>query len=48
MPAVGIDSGTTSTKAVPVDPAEGVLAQASREAALYADHSGWAEADPDQ
>jgi xylulokinase len=45
---LGLDVGTTSTKAVLADPAAGVLAQASAPAGLSSPHAGWAEADPAQ
>lgn len=45
---VGIDLGSTATKVVVVDPARGVVAEASRPAALRSAHPGWAEADPAQ
>jgi xylulokinase len=46
---LGIDVGTTSTKAVLADPRDGrVLAQASEPVALASGHPGWAEADPAQ
>jgi xylulokinase len=45
---LGIDVGTTSTKAVLADPAAGVVAQASEPVALSSPHPGWAEADPAQ
>lgn len=45
---LGIDLGTTGTKAVVADPGAGVLGEASRPADLWSDHPGWAEADPSQ
>jgi len=46
---LGLDIGTTGTKAVLADPASGsVVAQASAPAALSSPHPGWAEADPAQ
>jgi xylulokinase len=46
---LGIDAGTTGTKAVLADPRDGrVLAQASEPVALSSGHPGWAEADPAQ
>jgi len=46
---LGIDVGTTSTKAVLADPRDGrVLAQASEPVVLSSSHPGWAEADPAQ
>lgn len=43
---LGLDIGTTSTKAVLADPASGVVAQASAPAGLSSPRAGWAEADP--
>ncbi|HEX4246299.1 MAG TPA: FGGY family carbohydrate kinase [Pseudonocardia sp.] len=43
---LGIDLGTTSTKAVLVHPVRGVVAEQSRPVALHSDHVGHAEADP--
>jgi xylulokinase len=46
---LGLDVGTTSTKAVLADPVTGtVLAQASAMCYLSSPHAGWAEADPAQ
>jgi xylulokinase len=46
---LGLDVGTTSTKAVLADPGAGtVLAQASAPVQLSSPHAGWAEADPVQ
>jgi len=46
---LGIDVGTTSTKAVLADPRDGrVLAQASEPVPLSSPYPGWAEADPAQ
>ena len=45
---VGIDIGTTGTKTVLLDPETGVIAQTSRETALYSPLPGSAEADPAQ
>lgn len=45
---VGVDIGTTGTKTVIFDTERGIIAQASREAALYSPQAGWAEADPRQ
>ena len=42
---LGIDIGTTSTKAVLMVPDEGVVAEAEREAELVSLHAGWAEED---
>ncbi len=44
--ALGIDVGTTATKAVLLDAEEGVIAQAERPAELVSEHPGWAEEDP--
>jgi xylulokinase len=43
---LGIDVGTTATKAVLLDPERGVIAEAARPAELFSDHPGWAEEDP--
>ena len=43
---LGIDIGTTATKAILLDPVEGVVAQAERSVTLHSDHPGWAEEDP--
>ena len=45
---LGLDIGTTATKAIVLDPIEGVVAQAERSATLHADHAGWAEEDVDE
>jgi xylulokinase len=45
---LGIDIGTTATKAILLDPARGLVAEAERPTALYADQPGWAEEDVDQ
>jgi xylulokinase len=45
---LGIDVGTSATKAVVVDPAGLVVAQAERPAELVSRHPGWAEENPDQ
>jgi xylulokinase len=44
--ALGIDVGTTATKAVLLDPERGVIAEAERSAELVSEHPGWAEEDP--
>lgn len=44
---LGIDIGTTATKAILLDPVEGVIAQAERSVTLHSDHPGWAEEDVD-
>ncbi len=43
---LGIDVGTTSTKAVLFDPQEGQVAEAERPAQLVSREAGWAEEDP--
>jgi xylulokinase len=43
---LGIDIGSSATKAVLVDPDRGVVASASRPVPLLSSHPGWAEADP--
>jgi xylulokinase len=47
---LGLDVGTTGTKAVLADPETGIgpVAQASKPATLSSPHPGWAEADPAQ
>jgi xylulokinase len=45
---LGIDLGTTATKAVLVDPAEGVVAVSSADTDVRSPAPGWAEADPAQ
>jgi xylulokinase len=45
---LGLDVGTTGTKAVLADPLKGVVAQASAPATLSSPHPGWAEARPAQ
>ncbi|MCV7180035.1 FGGY-family carbohydrate kinase [Mycolicibacterium sphagni] len=45
---VGVDIGTTGTKTVLFDAGGGIVAQSTRASALYSDHPGWAEADPQQ
>jgi xylulokinase len=44
---LGIDIGTTATKAIVLHPAEGVVAQAERPVTLHADQAGWAEEEVD-
>jgi sugar (pentulose or hexulose) kinase len=41
---LGIDLGTTGTKAVVADPGAGVISESSRPAELWSDHPGWADA----
>ena len=43
---LGVDVGSSSVKAVLVNPQRRVVASAARSVALYSDHPGWAEADP--
>jgi len=45
---LGLDVGTTGTKAVLADPLKGVVAQASAPSTLTSPHPGWAEAEPAQ
>jgi xylulokinase len=45
---LGLDLGTTGTKAVLVDPSVGLVGEATRPAGLHSDHPGFAEADPGQ
>ena len=45
---LGLDVGTTGTKAVLADPLHGVVAVASKPTALSSPHPGWAEAQPTQ
>ena len=50
MPAplfIGIDVGTSSTKALLVDSSGEVLASAREEYPMHRPHPGWAENDPD-
>ena len=44
--ALGIDVGTTGLKAVALDPAAGIVAQAHRHHTLRSPQPGWAEEDP--
>lgn len=43
---LGIDVGTTATKALLLDPDLGIVAEAERVTHLRSPHSGWAEEDP--
>ena len=43
---LGIDIGTTATKAIVLDSERGIVAQSERIAALVSQHPGWAEEDP--
>lgn len=45
---LGIDLGTTGTKAVLLDSADGLVAEATRPVRLHSDRPGFAEADPAQ
>lgn len=45
---LGIDVGTTATKAVLVDPDGGIVAQEERPVQLHSPHPGWAEEDAEQ
>jgi xylulokinase len=45
---IGVDIGTTGTKTILFDAERGLVAQATRESALFSPHAGWAEADPAQ
>lgn len=42
---LGIDIGTTATKAILLDPAVGLVAEAERPTTLHSDSPGWAEED---
>jgi len=44
---LGIDLGSSGVKAVLLDPAAGIVASKTDGVALYSDHPGWAEAEPD-
>ena len=43
---LGIDLGSSATKAILLDANLGIVASASRETTLHSIHTGWAEADP--
>jgi len=45
---LGIDVGTTATKALVVDVGGTIVAEAQRRSDLRSPHAGWAEEDPDQ
>lgn len=45
---LGIDIGTTATKALLLDPERGPVAEAERRATLRSPQAGWAEEDPDE
>jgi xylulokinase len=44
---LGVDIGTTATKAILLDPAGSIVAEASLPSDVYSPHPGWAEMDPD-
>jgi xylulokinase len=44
---LGIDIGTTATKAIVLDPERGVVAEAERPTHLHSPYPGWAEEDPE-
>ncbi|MET0590814.1 MAG: FGGY family carbohydrate kinase, partial [Naasia sp.] len=43
---LGVDIGTTGTKAVLLDPERGIIARVARPSTLRSERPGWAEADP--
>jgi xylulokinase len=45
---LGIDVGTTATKAILADPQGGIAAEASAPSRLRSPHPGWAEEDPEE
>ena len=45
---LGIDIGTTATKAVLLDPRRGLVSEAERPVTLHSDHPGWAEEDVEE
>jgi xylulokinase len=45
---LGIDIGTTDTKALLFDPQRGPVAEAERPSQLHSRQAGWAEEDPDE
>ncbi len=45
---LGIDVGTTATKAILLDPEAGLVAEGARPTTLHADRPGWAEEDVEQ
>jgi xylulokinase len=45
---LGLDVGTTATKAVLLDPDAGIVAEAEAAATLRSPHAGWAEEDPEE
>ncbi len=45
---LGIDIGTTATKAILLDPDRGLVAESERQVTLHSPHAGWAEEDVDE
>jgi xylulokinase len=45
---LGIDIGTTATKAILLDPERGLVAESERHVTLHSPHAGWAEEDVDE
>jgi len=45
---LGVDLGSSSVKAILLDPDTGIVASDSVDVTLYSDHPGWAEADPEE
>ncbi|MGH2723695.1 MAG: FGGY-family carbohydrate kinase [Actinomycetota bacterium] len=45
---LGVDVGTTATKAVLLDPGGGIVGEAERPVRLYSPHPGWAEEDTEE
>lgn len=45
---LGLDIGTTATKAIVLDAARGIVAEAERPTVLHAERPGWAEEDVDE
>jgi xylulokinase len=45
---LGIDIGTTATKAILLDPDRGLVAESERRVTLHSPHAGWAEEDVDE
>ncbi|MCY7419681.1 MAG: hypothetical protein LH650_14550 [Chloroflexi bacterium] len=43
---LGVDIGTTATKAILLDPDAGIVAQAERPSVIHADQPGWARRQP--
>ena len=48
MLVLGLDLGSSAVKATLLDPSAGIVAAREAPNALYSDHPGWAEADPDE